>query len=455
MLPTGFKPGNTIPLPSESGSGMGFVPDASLRAQTTEDLFMIRYADSATLDPHKAAYVPYPAGSLCYRDGRLRYLVTWTSPYISRGETTDTSIGVYGIEGSKPGASVMATWFSNAAIGLHANGYGKLLVEVTWTCSRLSAEWAAMSTKDDTFTVVPLNMLPSELKEGSTNEDVEKQKQEIRDRVLTKSNEEIVNADAERPDDDKTMALLQALGSDLNINAFSINWRYADGELNHEVEEANYFVQRCIERMSVDSPEDDPTSIPFFLTSTTFLLSQYGECAQNFKKRLGLYADNEDLMVLRNVVMSPWPTDGEFLHSMVGEFRKVMEEEVQVCRERNDVSSDYLSFLLQGTETIYLVHFPMFHLARQEHQFIAAVDIAADVKQTYVDAKKKSPNAKFVLRTQGKEDIAELGSKKQTFKANIQIQVSNEPRKMQVYYFTILNLCLTFRVGSKLRRMWM
>lgn len=39
---------------------------------------------------------------------------------------------------SKPGASVMASWFSNAAIGLHADGYGKLLGEVTWTCSRVS-----------------------------------------------------------------------------------------------------------------------------------------------------------------------------------------------------------------------------------------------------------------------------------------------------------------------------
>ena len=60
-----------------------------------------------------------------------------------------TSIGVSGIEGSKPGASVMSTWFSNACIGLGPDDYGKLLGEVTFTCSRLSAEWAAMSTKDD------------------------------------------------------------------------------------------------------------------------------------------------------------------------------------------------------------------------------------------------------------------------------------------------------------------
>lgn len=32
MLPRGFNPGDDIPLPSERGSGAGFVPDASLRA---------------------------------------------------------------------------------------------------------------------------------------------------------------------------------------------------------------------------------------------------------------------------------------------------------------------------------------------------------------------------------------------------------------------------------------
>lgn len=75
----------------------GFVPDLGLRPETQEDLFALRYADSITVDPHKAGYAPYPAGALAYRDGRMRYLVTWTSPYLSRG--ADTSIGIYGLEG--------------------------------------------------------------------------------------------------------------------------------------------------------------------------------------------------------------------------------------------------------------------------------------------------------------------------------------------------------------------
>lgn len=97
MLPKDYRPGDVINLPTEMGATDGFVPDASLRAETQEDLYAMRFADSITVDPHKAGYIPYPAGGLCYRDNRMRFLVTWTSPYLSRGSVT--SIGIYGVEG--------------------------------------------------------------------------------------------------------------------------------------------------------------------------------------------------------------------------------------------------------------------------------------------------------------------------------------------------------------------
>ena len=187
-----------------------------------------------------------------------------------------------------------------------------------------------MSTDDDSFLVRPFNMLPSEMAENISDDLVEEECQKIRNRILSKSNEEIVNEDAERPDDDKALGLLRALGSDLNINAFSYNWKYADGTINEEVEEANYFNQRVIQRLSVDSPNDDPTNIPFSLTSTTFVQSQYEKCAQNFKRCLKLLPDNVDLVVLRNVVMSPWPTDGNFIAHLAQELRKVLAEEIEV-----------------------------------------------------------------------------------------------------------------------------
>ena len=84
---------------------------------------------------------------------------------------------------------------------------------------------------------------------------------------------------------------------------------------------------------------------------------------------------------------------------------------------------------MQGTDTVYLIHFPMFHLARQRHQYIASVELSDEAKQTYVDAKKKNRDAIFVLKTQDKEDIKELGSDKKSFKACIQTQTSkNRPK---------------------------
>ena len=75
-----------------------YIPHVGLRDDTAAELRSMELVDSITIDPHKAGYVPYPAGSLCYRDGRMRYLLTWTAPYINQGADGE-SIGVYGVEG--------------------------------------------------------------------------------------------------------------------------------------------------------------------------------------------------------------------------------------------------------------------------------------------------------------------------------------------------------------------
>lgn len=79
-----------------------YVPHVGLRRDTARQLQYLKEADCITIDPHKAGYVPYLAGGLCYRDGRMRYLVTWTAPYIdqgSSGEKAGENIGVYSVEG--------------------------------------------------------------------------------------------------------------------------------------------------------------------------------------------------------------------------------------------------------------------------------------------------------------------------------------------------------------------
>ncbi|KAH8880843.1 PLP-dependent transferase, partial [Thozetella sp. PMI_491] len=419
MLPKDYRPGDVINLPTEMGTSDGFVPDATLRAETQEELYALRFADSITVDPHKSGYIPYPAGGLCYRDGRMRYLVTWTSPYLSRGSVT--SIGTFGIEGSKPGAAAMSVWLSNKTVGLGPSGYGSLLAEVTWTCTRFSAEWAAMTDATSPFICVPFNELPSERDPDSTPEKVEAEKIRIRRDVLRKTNAEIVQEDQSRPEDQKTLKLLRQLGSDLNINAFSLNFRYSDGRLNDDVEEANYLMQRVIEALSVDSPEDDPTKIPLYLTSTEFSDKLYGECKKHFMKRLGLIDSTQDLMVLRNVVMSPFPTEGNFIHKLANILRDT------IVRKRNELSDDFHSFLIQGTEQIYLIHLPMFHVANHRQQLVVMVDfdnVERKSKDKYIAMRNSNPSEPMILVTQHKCLLPDVAQKHVSFTGQIMTKES-------------------------------
>lgn len=424
MLPHGHQPGDNAKLTIGNANaqfGEGVVPDLALRTETQEDLFALRFADSITVDPHKTGYIPYPAGGLCYRDERMRYLVTWTSPYLSRGAVT--SMGIYGVEGSKPGAAAMSTWLSNKCIGMGPEGYGALLGEVTFTCSRFAAEWAAMTALDkDDFRVVPLNMLPSELKPGSTTAKVEEEKQRIRDTILSKSNAQILASDVGKPEEEKALTLLRALGSDLNINAFALNFRLTpgkDGAWNTDVEEANYLMRRVVERLSVDSPDDDPSTIPFLLTSTEFSKELYDECATNFKRRLGLRKDDLDLMVLRNVVMNPFPTERNFIGNLVQIFRSVVEEEVKVCQQRNSAAPTNHEFLLQGRDKLFMLHLPSFHVANHRQQLIVEIDLDAKSKQDYLWLKSASTGDQLILVTQVPIQLSKLLKTNSQLKASI------------------------------------
>lgn len=88
----------------------------------------------------RSGYINYPAGGLCYRDQRMRYLVTWTSPIVFHQGDALESMGVYGVEGSKPGAAATAAWLTHKTIGLHNDGYGRLLGEAVFSCTKVRSE---------------------------------------------------------------------------------------------------------------------------------------------------------------------------------------------------------------------------------------------------------------------------------------------------------------------------
>lgn len=69
----------------------------------------------------------------------MRYLITWTSPIVYHQGDDKGSMGVYGVEGSKPGAAAVATWLTHKTLGLEVDGYGRLLGEAIFTCTKVCA----------------------------------------------------------------------------------------------------------------------------------------------------------------------------------------------------------------------------------------------------------------------------------------------------------------------------
>ena len=89
-----------------------FVPTLPLSRYVADQYMALRYVDTITIDPHKAGYCVYPSGALCYRNGSMRGFITLAAPEVYHGEN-DPSVGVYGIEGSKPGAAATSVFLSH------------------------------------------------------------------------------------------------------------------------------------------------------------------------------------------------------------------------------------------------------------------------------------------------------------------------------------------------------
>jgi glutamate/tyrosine decarboxylase-like PLP-dependent enzyme/anti-sigma regulatory factor (Ser/Thr protein kinase) len=91
----------------------------------------LKDVDSITVDPHKLGFVPYPAGAIVFRDGRVRELVAQEAAYVLGGRSArqpgEVHIGKSILEGSKPGAAAAATFLSHRVVPPNKNGYGAVL----------------------------------------------------------------------------------------------------------------------------------------------------------------------------------------------------------------------------------------------------------------------------------------------------------------------------------------
>jgi glutamate/tyrosine decarboxylase-like PLP-dependent enzyme len=283
-----------------------FVPTLPMSRYVTEQYESLGDCDSVTIDPHKAGYIPYPAGGLCYRNSAMRNLVSFTAPVVFHN-VADPTVGIYGIEGSKPGAAPTAVYLSHRVIPATKRGYGKLLGECLFTAKRLYAQLVTMT--DERFAITCFNRLPAQ-RAGDPPPVVEAQLQFIRDRIVGRTNEQILA-------DPEAMALFQELGSEQLIVAYAFNALDADGRPNTSLDRLNALNSKVFDLLSL-TIGDDVNKKSLIVTSSEFEPDQYGPTFMaSFRERLGVQGDEQTpITFLLSTVMDPWTTEtpqGSFL----------------------------------------------------------------------------------------------------------------------------------------------
>ncbi|HEX3853105.1 MAG TPA: pyridoxal-dependent decarboxylase, partial [Polyangiaceae bacterium] len=205
------------------------VPRTPMNADIIQRYVALREADSVTVDPHKAGYIPYPAGALCYRDSNMRNLVSLKSPVVFHGDA-DPTVGVFGIEGSKPGAAAAAVYMSHAVIRPTREGYGRVLEQCIFSSKKLFCRLRTMASPGDPFRIAFVQRLPAE-KAGLPPTEVEHELENIRSWFVGKSNDEIVQGGH--------YDFFKQLGSDQTILSWAVNFKNRDGSWNQSVEKLN------------------------------------------------------------------------------------------------------------------------------------------------------------------------------------------------------------------------
>ncbi|MFE8968360.1 pyridoxal phosphate-dependent decarboxylase family protein [Streptomyces albogriseolus] len=309
-----------IPSPPGDGQLPGPTPDLVMSGYANRQYDCLNRADSITIDPHKAGFVPYPAGGLCYRNGTQKNLVSFAAPYIDQGSST-AGVGLYGVEGSKPGAAAASVYLSHRVITADQNGYGKILGQALFNSKRLYAAVVTMGLDYPGFLVVPCQRLPAERNSPGNEQALGDQLCFIKERIVDRSNDEL-------RDDSEAMRLLAELGSDQLIIAYAFNSR-ADGKPNPNLDTANLINRRIARKLAIPPeiavaegmPETEQR--PAMIVSGSKLdPNLYGrEYVHRMLKQLGVVGDptKDSVDCLISCTMDPWMTDtvtGNFIVSL-------------------------------------------------------------------------------------------------------------------------------------------
>lgn len=303
-----------------------FVPTLPLSYYAIAQYETLYLADTITIDPHKSGYIPYSAGALCYRNKRLRSLITFNASYIH--SESDTNMGIYGVEGSKPGATAAAVWLAHATVPLNRLGYGQILGECCYTAKIYYCYWLTLQGDIDLgeegvtdrykFCILPLIQLPPRIESSDSSITPFCCREEMIDYIKENIIDQSIESIAEKP---RAMLLLQNIGSDVLMNSFVVNFSNKEG-MNTDYSLMNELNENLFEKFSF-SPDRLDYKPDYVLMMNTLSSSQYGSAFKHIKEGWHLNVkDREDykLNVLVNTILQPWPNTPEFIRNVMDTF---------------------------------------------------------------------------------------------------------------------------------------
>lgn len=253
----------------------------------------IRFVDSITIDPHKMGYVQYPAGTILYNNGDVINLTTFTGSYI--GSASDPTVGLFGLEGSRPGAAAAAVYFTHACLRPDYKGYGEIISRSLYNAKQFYAELMFMEHQQlfKTTLLMPYDASIRTL---------------VEHKILRKPLDEIRR-------DPTALKFFRELGPDQNIVDYGFN-PVLSGQINSKVEIYNHFITSVYDKLRIQySQEAESENLTLnqpelMLSMTTFNTRDYGEdFIVNFANRLGLDISAGlpiGLNCLRSTIMSPF-----------------------------------------------------------------------------------------------------------------------------------------------------
>lgn len=317
-------------------SNLAIAPSLRMNPYVQRQYESLPFCDTITVDPHKGGMVVYPAGALCYRNGMMRQLIAFESPVVDHGDIA-ASVGFYGVEGSKPGASATAVYMSHSVIPADSSGYGQLLGQCMFASKRFYAGLIALSWRKEDIYVTPFQRLPAEKAGGSTG-DIFRQRELITEKIYAaKDNFEMLgNLGSNR----ELLQLFLEMGSDQCIVAYTFNFRTRFGR-NRNLEFVNEMNERMFELMSIQTFSDE--GVPnneMFVTASSFDADVYGqEFVDQYAGRIGIHAKpGEGIKFLISTQQNPWVTEtseGDYTPALIETLKKV------AMRARDDVVKRY------------------------------------------------------------------------------------------------------------------